>query len=60
MMNAYRYEKLMEDDNLCLTIEEIRQGWHFCPSFDYLLIHPSSEEFKVCECDKTKLKTYRN
>lgn len=35
-----------------LTAEEVTQGWHFCGSFDGLLLHPESEEeYACCRCN---------
>ena len=35
-----------------LTKEELTQGWHFCDSFDGLLLHPESQkEYACCKCN---------
>ena len=31
-----------------LTDAEMAEGWHYCPEWDGMLIHPSSEEAKCC------------
>lgn len=49
-MNEARWRKLMEDDSIELTREEIRQGWHFCPEWDGLLIGPGMKETESCSC----------
>lgn len=49
-MTYGRYLELAHDINLCLTKEEIADGWHFCYDFDGLLIHKKSPEFNYCTC----------
>lgn len=36
-MTLERENQLRDDPSASLTIEEMRQGWHFCDEFDYLL-----------------------
>jgi hypothetical protein len=36
-----------------LTAEEISQGWHFCPEFDFLLVGPRQPEQDFCDCFHT-------
>jgi len=31
-------------------LEEMAEGWHFCPEWDYLLIGGDMEELKCCTC----------
>jgi len=49
-----RWNMLMEDEQLNLTDEELKQGWHFCNSFDGLLIHILDPESEGCECGYEK------
>ena len=37
-----------------LTEAEVKAGWHFCPDWNFRLIHPTDEEYKVCECGHTE------
>ena len=49
-----RYDEMMWsslDDSMVLTEEESKNGWHFCGSWDDLLISPEmKKEYSVCEC----------
>lgn len=38
----------MNNDDLQLTEEEIKKGWHFCVHFDGLLIGPGMGDFTYC------------
>lgn len=49
-MTNERYQQLMKDNSLPLTEEEMSQGWHFCPEWDFLLINPEMGEFECCNC----------
>lgn len=54
-MTNERYNQLMwkevEGAEVSLNETEIKSGWHFCGSWDYLLIHPAMmEEYGVCHC----------
>ena len=51
-MSKDRWTQLMLDEDLELTAEEIKNGWHFCVEFDGLLIGPGMDEMKNCECSK--------
>jgi len=35
-----------------MTPAEINAGWHYCPSWDDLLIGPGMDEMSACECAK--------
>lgn len=37
-MNSARYRELMDSQEAMLTIEEVKEGWHFCGEFDGLLV----------------------
>ncbi len=49
-MNHLRYAELMGTVNAALTEAERREGYHFCPSWDFLLITPKSPEAECCTC----------
>lgn len=55
-MNTDRYNALMRDEDLPLTLGEQRRGWHFCPDYDGILICPIDTK---CECDLPKKATRR-
>lgn len=40
----------LEFKNAKLTEQEIQNGWHFCPDWDYMVIGPESPEIKCCLC----------
>lgn len=53
-MTPERWQELMDDQASRLTPEEVGEGWHFCPDWDFLLIGPGMEiELKCCTCPKT-------
>lgn len=48
-IDRFRYDCLMKNE--CrLTQAEIEEGWHFCPEWDGLLIHPNDKETEACTC----------
>lgn len=51
-MPIERYDFLMEAAGPCahLSEDEMKQGWHFCDDWDYLLIHVNDVEFNHCNC----------
>jgi hypothetical protein len=55
-MEQARYNELMNkfiglsDLYGGLTSEEMKQGWHYCPDWDFLLIHPDNAEGESCTC----------
>lgn len=51
-MSKERWRSLMSDTGTELTPEELRRGWHFCPEWDGLLIHPDMPESKACTCHR--------
>lgn len=51
MMTLERFKALMDDDDLPLTEDEKKQGYHFCWEFDGLLRTNQDEEFQ-CDCLK--------
>lgn len=50
-MTSERFTTLMADDGLQLSDDEIDSGWHFCWSWDGLLVGPGMMEASFCECD---------
>lgn len=51
-MTNERYAELMSNDELSLTDDEIKLGWHFCGDWDSLLIGPGCiGELSCCSCD---------
>lgn len=53
-MDAHRYKELDRNPNGKLTKEEIKQGWHFCPDWDFMLIHRDWPEYHSCTCDNVR------
>jgi hypothetical protein len=49
-MTEDRWRELMRNDSLQLTEEEIKEGWHFCPVWDGLLIYRHDLEAQFCIC----------
>lgn len=51
-MNQDRYREL-DRFGSSLTEEEVKEGWHYCPDWDAMLIGPSMpEEMKACLCHR--------
>jgi hypothetical protein len=58
-MSLQRWDELMNSNGPCvhLTEGEMADGWHWCPEWDDLLIHPMDGEYQFCQCeDKQKYK----
>lgn len=49
-MPLERWTALMKDDEMNLTADEIKSGWHFCWDWDGLLIGPGMMEMECCTC----------
>lgn len=49
-MTKERYELLMKDNNAGPTLEESKEGWHFCSEWDGLLVGPGMRELEFCQC----------
>ena len=49
-MEDKRWKELELNPELNLTEVEIRERWHRCPEWDYLLIGPGMAETEVCAC----------
>lgn len=62
-MDEFRYNDLMwgslKDELNPLTREELEIGWHFCPSWDGLLIRPGHEEALSCNCPISAVKSWQ-
>jgi hypothetical protein len=43
-VNKDRYQQLTMDESTRLTEEELQEGWHFCPEFDFLLTQGEGPE----------------
>ena len=55
-MTENRWRALMwagcEFEDIRLTADEVKQGWHFCREWDGLLIGPGMKnEWECCSCD---------
>jgi len=50
-MTDYRYQELNGPNDIPLTDDEIRQGWHFCYEFDGPCRNSNEDSF-VCNCNK--------
>ncbi len=49
-MTDERYRELMDSDDIFLTADERREGWHYCLDWDLLLVGPDMPEKEVCMC----------
>lgn len=49
-MGMERFRKIQADFDEGLTPEHIKAGWHFCADLDGRLVHPSWEEYRMCQC----------
>lgn len=48
--------KELETKEISLTKEELEEGWHFCPDWDYMVINKyTSPEAECCLCEKHKV-----
>ena len=52
-MKNTRYIEVMKN-GAKLTAAEVKEGWHFCPDWDFLLIHPDTQEAECCNCKLLK------
>lgn len=43
-------QRLLEAGHDRLTDIEVADGWHFCPDWDFMLIHPLDKEAECCTC----------
>ena len=51
-MLEVRWKYLMAEKGRELNADEIQEGWHFCPEWDFLLIAPGMVEAEACVCGK--------
>jgi len=51
-MTSERYWELEGFYDGKLTEEEVKEGWHFCPDWDGLLVGPGMSEHECCTCRK--------
>jgi hypothetical protein len=58
-MTNERYRQLSEDQDSKLTDEEVKEGWHFCPDFDFLLTQGElfNDDGVTCICGFNKNNT---
>ncbi len=49
-MNQTRYDEIQSDIKAELSESEINAGWHFCPDWDFMLIHKDWREYEGCCC----------
>jgi len=47
-------KKILETTDAKLTKQEVEQGYHFCPDWDYMVICPDDPEYEACLCIKTE------
>lgn len=48
-MTPKRKQDLDNNPDLPLTPEEVKEGWHFCYSYEKL-VGPGMPEFSTCQC----------
>lgn len=48
-MTPERWEKLNREGK-GLTLEEYKQGWHYCVEWDLMLVGPGMCELEACHC----------
>ena len=53
-MKYERWLYLETHENAELTKEELQEGWHWCPEWDFLLVGPDMKEWEVCLCKNFK------
>lgn len=49
-MTEERYKALVKNQDLKLTAQEIKDGWHFCFDWDFMLINKTWIENEHCNC----------
>lgn len=52
-MTEARFSELSDDSSLCLTTQEVKEGWHFCDEMDGLLAN-LNEKDGDCFCHLNK------
>lgn len=58
-MDDKRYNELTNDFSLNLTKSEVEKGWHWCISWDDMLVGPDMEEAFFCSCDVPGLEKWK-
>lgn len=58
-MDKKRYIELSNDFSLNLKKSEIEKGWHWCMSWDGMLVGPNMEESFFCSCDIPELEKWK-
>lgn len=51
VMSWERYKQLNSAASDRLTKDEMREGWHFCPEWDFLLTNLNDAEGETCSCE---------
>lgn len=51
-MTSFRWQAVM--DGLDLIPSEVADGWHFCETFEGLLVGPGMPEVAYCKCGEGK------
>lgn len=54
-MELERRKELETSGDACLTSEELEQGYHFCPEWDFMLVGPDDPERECCLCDDFRI-----
>lgn len=49
-MDVNRTRELELNCELLLTRQELEEGWHRCPDWDYMVVGPGDEEMEACLC----------
>ena len=49
-MDQDRYKEIEADHATKLTVKEMREGWHFSPSWDFMLVNMNDKEGEVSCC----------
>jgi hypothetical protein len=56
-MHPKRYLALETHEDLSLTDEEVKEGWHWCRDWDGMLVGPGMPEVDCCTCRQPKCPT---
>lgn len=58
-MNFDRYIDLTESEDATLSEDEISNGWHWCGSWDDMLVGPGMDNALSCSCDVPQIKEWK-
>lgn len=58
-MDNHRWEHLVKTGE-GLTIEEMNQGWHWCPNSNFLLVGPNCPDALICSCNIPVIENWKN